>query len=121
MKLRYRILVGLLAVIGVALAALALTVSHDTPCPPPTQAAEGKDTMRAVMHRCYGAASDALAVENVEKPVPAMGELLVRVHSAGVNPLDWHTMRGSPYLMRLATGIGAPANPRIGTDFAGTV
>ena len=45
----------------------------------------------------------------------------MRVRAAGVNPLDWHYMRGSPYLMRLASGIGTPADPRMGVDFAGTV
>jgi NADPH:quinone reductase-like Zn-dependent oxidoreductase len=30
-------------------------------------------------------------------------------------------MRGSPYLMRLSTGLGAPKDRRLGVDFAGTV
>ena len=30
-------------------------------------------------------------------------------------------MRGSPYIMRLSSGLGAPKDPRVGVDFAGTV
>ncbi|PLW70999.1 NAD(P)-dependent alcohol dehydrogenase [Pseudohalioglobus lutimaris] len=57
----------------------------------------------------------------MEKPVPGEQEVLVRVHWAGVNPLDWHYMRGSPYLMRLGSGLGSPSDTRMGVDFSGTV
>ncbi|MCS6946331.1 MAG: NAD(P)-dependent alcohol dehydrogenase, partial [Steroidobacteraceae bacterium] len=45
----------------------------------------------------------------------------MRVRAAAINPLEWHQVRGTPYLMRLSEGIGAPKNPRIGRDFAGVV
>ena len=45
----------------------------------------------------------------------------MKVRAAGVNPLDWHYMRGSPYLMRLMSGTGAPKDSRMGVDFSGTV
>ncbi|HKN11093.1 MAG TPA: NAD(P)-dependent alcohol dehydrogenase, partial [Pseudomonadota bacterium] len=35
--------------------------------------------------------------------------------------LDWHFMRGTPYIVRMDTGFGAPESPRLGIDFAGTV
>jgi NADPH:quinone reductase-like Zn-dependent oxidoreductase len=38
-----------------------------------------------------------------------------------VNPLDYHYMRGSPYLLRLARGIGKPKDQRMGVDFSGVV
>jgi NADPH:quinone reductase-like Zn-dependent oxidoreductase len=47
--------------------------------------------------------------------------VLIRVRAASVNPLDWHYMRGSPYIMRFMSGLGAPNNPRLGADFAGVV
>ncbi len=76
--------------------------------------------MRAITGRCYGS-SDVLALEEFAKPEPVGKQLLIKVKAAGVNPLDWHYMRGSPYIMRLGSGIGAPNEPRLGVDFAGVV
>ncbi|MEJ2385726.1 MAG: NAD(P)-dependent alcohol dehydrogenase, partial [Xanthomonadales bacterium] len=76
--------------------------------------------MTAVVHRCYGSA-DVLEFASLERPVPGDGEVRVRVTAASVNPLDWHFMRGSPYLMRLMSGIGSPKDIRLGADFAGIV
>jgi NADPH:quinone reductase-like Zn-dependent oxidoreductase len=76
--------------------------------------------MRAVTRRCYGT-PDVLAVEQLPIPVPDDHQLLVRVRAAAINPLDWHKIRGTPYAMRLAEGLGAPADPRLGVDFAGVV
>ena len=46
----------------------------------------------------------------------------VRIEAAAVNPLDWHYMRGTPYIMRLmGAGIGTPADTRLGADYAGVV
>jgi NADPH:quinone reductase-like Zn-dependent oxidoreductase len=60
-------------------------------------------------------------VTEVEKPVPADNEVLVKVRVASVNPLDWHYMHGSPYFMRLGSGLGKPDDTRMGVDFSGTV
>ncbi len=120
MKWLKRIVLGLLAVIGVGIAVLAVTISYTSDCPPAPEVAANGETMRAVRYRCYGG-PEVLALEDVPKPVPAGNEVLVRVHSAAVNPLDWHYMRGSPYLMRLEAGIGAPNDPTFGVDFAGTI
>jgi NADPH:quinone reductase-like Zn-dependent oxidoreductase len=76
--------------------------------------------MKAVVRRCYGP-PDVLALEDLEKPVPADNQVLVKVRAASVNPLDWHYMRGNPYLMRLDAGFGAPTNPSLGVDYAGVV
>jgi NADPH:quinone reductase-like Zn-dependent oxidoreductase len=76
--------------------------------------------MRAVVHRCYGSPAVVSRV-TLPKPSPQDGEVLVRVRAASVNPLDWHYLQGTPYLVRLGSGLGAPKNPRLGVDFAGTV
>jgi NADPH:quinone reductase-like Zn-dependent oxidoreductase len=76
--------------------------------------------MKGLVQRCYGA-PEVLALEQVAKPVPADDQLLVKVHVAALNPLDWHYMRGQPYIMRMMSGIGAPKDGRVGVDFAGTV
>ncbi len=120
MKLRYRIVTGFVALLAVAVTALAVLLSHNAPCTAPPEAGPGAETMRAVTYTCYGG-PEVLGLAEVEKPVPAAGEVRVRVHRAAVNPLDWHFMRGSPYVMRLGAGVGAPNRPRLGVDFAGTV
>jgi NADPH:quinone reductase-like Zn-dependent oxidoreductase len=76
--------------------------------------------MQAIRYRCYGS-PEVLELAEVAKPTPADDEVLIKVHAASVNPLDWHYMRGKPYIMRLSSGIGRPADPRFGVDFAGTV
>ena len=76
--------------------------------------------MKAIVYCDYGTA-DVLRLEQVETPVPGDDELLVKVRAAAVNPLDWHYMRGTPYVMRLASGLRKPKDTRLGVDFAGTV
>lgn len=109
---------ALLLIVGVA--ALALAISYDSDCPEPMATAQGDETFEAVTFACYGG-TEVMQVSALAKPVPAANEVVVRVRSAGVNPLDWHYMRGSPYIMRLSSGIGAPSDHRMGVDFAGTV
>lgn len=120
MKLRYKIASGILGLLGVAVLALGLVLSHSSDCVPAPALSAGAETMKAVTYRCYGA-TDVLEYGDVDKPTPKDDEVLVRVRAAGVNPLDWHYMRGTPYFMRLSSGIGAPADTRLGVDFAGTV
>jgi NADPH:quinone reductase-like Zn-dependent oxidoreductase len=60
-------------------------------------------------------------LEQIPRPTPADDRVLVRVHAAAVNPLDWHYVEGKPYLMRSMAGFGAPKDIRLGVDFAGTV
>ncbi len=120
MKLRYKIASGILIVFGVAITSLALVLSHNTACGPAPAVSDGTELMKAIVYRCYGS-PDVLEFGDVEKPTPADDEVLVKVRAASVNPLDWHYMRGSPYIMRLGTGLGVPDDTSIGVDFAGTV
>jgi len=120
MKLRYQIL----GVIGIVLAAgvlaLALAMSHNSPCGPPPAVAAGATSMKGVVHLCYGS-PDVVRYVDVPRPAPEDNEVLVKVHAASVNPLDWHYLHGTPYLVRLEAGFGKPRDPRLGVDFAGTV
>ncbi len=120
MKLRYKIGLGLLMIPVVALALLALAVGYDADCPPASALAENTPQIAAIVYRCYGS-PEVLKLEQIAKPAPLDDEVLVKVRAASVNPLDWHYMRGTPYLMRIESGIGAPEDPRMGVDFAGTV
>ncbi len=120
MKLRYKILNVFLALVVVAVIALRLVVSYDSPCPQSPALAGSAARMQAVLYRCYGT-PQVLKLEEVAKPVPADDELLVKVRAASLNPLDWHYLSGTPYIVRLDAGIGAPKDPRMGVDFSGTV
>lgn len=76
--------------------------------------------MKAITYTQYGSPS-ILKFEEVEKPSPKEGEVLVKVHAASANPLDWHLMRGAPFLARLENGLQKPKTTRLGADIAGRV
>ena len=114
MKLRYKILGSLLVLIVVGLASLAIAMSYTSDCEPAPALTGDAETMQAVVYRCYGS-PDVLTLEEVEKPVVGDDEVLVKVQAAGVNPLDWHYMRGSPYILRFSSGLGKPEAPLIRT------
>ncbi len=76
--------------------------------------------MKAIVYTEYGS-PDILQLKDVEKPTPNEHEVLVKVYTASANPLDWHRMRGEPFLARLSEGYLKPQNPRLGADLAGRV
>ena len=120
MKLRYKIGGGCVILLTVAISALALVLSYDSACGSAPAVSDGAETMGAIVYRCYGS-TEVLNFEEVEKPVPTDDEVLVRVRAAAVNPLDWHFMRGTPYLLRLLSGLVTPKETGLGVDFSGTV
>lgn len=120
MKKRYRILGVLAIVLGLVLAAGAFRLSRNTPCPDAPAPPTTSQTMQAVVLGCYGPPS-ALKVATVDRPALADDRILVKVRAAALNPLDWHYMRGEPYLVRMDSGVGKPVLPRLGVDFSGTV
>lgn len=104
---------ALLATLGVAY------LRSDNACRAPA-AGPPRTPMRAVVYCDYGAPG-VLKIEQVEKPVAADDQIVVRVRAAAVNPLDWHYMRGTPYIGRLDMGLRRPKVTRLGVDFAGVV
>src|SRR5919112_2152394 len=77
--------------------------------------------MKAIVRDTYGS-PDVLELREIDRPEIADGEVLVRVHAAGVGRDVWHIMTGLPYPIRLAGyGFRAPKNPVIGSDMAGVV
>ena len=76
--------------------------------------------MKAIRYYDYGA-PDVLQLQEIDKPVPDNGEVLVKVKSASVNPLDWHMMRGRPLFMRLTFGLKKPGQNGLGADVSGVV
>ena len=120
MKLRYKILGAVALVLALGVLSLALAMSHTSACEPSPPLPAGATPMKAIVHRCYGS-PDVIRLEDVPKPTAKDDEILVRVHAASVNPLDWHYLEGTPYMVRIDGGFGKPDNPRLGVDFAGTV
>jgi NADPH:quinone reductase-like Zn-dependent oxidoreductase len=79
--------------------------------------------MRAFVQEAYGP-PERLRLTTLAVPEPGAGEVLVRVHGTSVNPYDWHSLRGEPYVARLMPGgLGArrPRTPLLGCDVAGRV
>ena len=120
MKRRYKVLGAVSMLVVVALSSLALVLSHNSPCAVAQAQPAGVQSMKAVVHRCYGP-PEVLRLEDIARPTLADDRVLIKVHAASVNPLDWHLMRGEPYLIRGMAGLGAPDDIRLGVDFAGTV
>jgi NADPH:quinone reductase-like Zn-dependent oxidoreductase len=76
--------------------------------------------MKAAVYSRYGP-PDVVQIKDVEKPVPKDNEVLMEVRAASVNPLDWHFMRGTPYFVRIMTGLRKPKDKRLGVDVGGQV
>ncbi|MFI9359451.1 NADP-dependent oxidoreductase [Kitasatospora sp. NPDC053057] len=73
------------------------------------------DMMRAVVQDAFGG-PEVLRVEQVARPVPLPTEVLVRVHAAGINPVDWKTRGGTG----MAGLLGEPPFT-LGWDVSGVV
>ena len=70
------------------------------------------ETMKAVRIHAFGG-PDMLLYEDVPRPEPQANEMLVRVHAASVNPVDWKIREGF---------FGQSPLPQImGSDFSGVV
>jgi NADPH:quinone reductase-like Zn-dependent oxidoreductase len=81
----------------------------------------GEPHMKAVVYTNYGS-PDVLEIRDIKKPVPNDDQVLIKVRAASINPLDWHFMEGTPYIMRaIGVGLRKPKDPRLGVDYAGTV
>lgn len=79
--------------------------------------------MKAFVLRSYGS-PDQLDLTDLDEPVPADDEVLVRVLATSINPYDWHGMRGQPYVARLmpgGLGLRGPKLRILGCDMTGQV
>lgn len=76
--------------------------------------------MKAVIQERYGP-PEQLRLRDVELPAVGDGDVCLEVRAAGVNPLDWHLVRGTPLIARAALGLPGPKVTRRGVDVAGRV
>ncbi len=76
--------------------------------------------MKAIVHEQYGP-PDVMRLVEIEKPTPNDDQVLVKIHAASVNALDWHLLTADIFLVRLSMGLFGPKNPVRGADIAGRV
>ena len=76
--------------------------------------------MKALVQDTYGD-PDVLRIDDIDLPTVGVGDVLVRVHAAGIDAGVWHLMTGMPYLTRLGFGLRRPRHRVRGRDFAGVV
>jgi NADPH:quinone reductase-like Zn-dependent oxidoreductase len=110
--------------IRIVLAVIAIIVAFSmyrlTRPEPPLYRASGQFMKGAVRHD-YGS-PDVVRLEQIDKPLPDDDQVLIKVRAAAINPLDWHLMEGTPYILRMmGSGVMKPKDPRLGVDVAGVV
>jgi NADPH:quinone reductase-like Zn-dependent oxidoreductase len=91
-------------------------------CPRPVPsagAASGGTQVRAVVYDRYGL-PDVLRVDDLPKPSPAAGQVLVEVAATSINLSDWECLLGTPLYSRIG-GLRSPARRTLGSDIAGVV
>jgi len=76
--------------------------------------------MKAIVYEKYGS-PDVLELKEIEKPTPQEDEVLVKVHAASVNAMDYRFLTGTPYLARIMAGLFKPKHRILGLDVAGRV
>ena len=79
--------------------------------------------MKAVVFNKYGSPKDVLHLEEVEKPAPGEGQVLIKVHAASVTFSNLLLVNGKPIFIRFMEG-GTLQKPGIkipGSDVAGQV
>ena len=71
--------------------------------------------MKAVVFNAYGG-NDVLELQDVPKPAINPDEVLIRVHAAGVNPVDWKVLAGQA---KMLTGSRFPKT--LGIECSGVI
>ena len=77
-------------------------------------------TMQAAVYSAYGSPEE-VTVQEVPIPDPGPDDVLVQVKAAGVNPGDRFLLEGTPYVLRLSSGLRRPKRPVLGLAVAGSV
>ena len=75
--------------------------------------------MKAIVRHKYGS-PDVLRLEEVDTPVPADDEVLIKIYAVSINGSDREALIGKPLYARLG-GLRKPGYPILGSDIAGRV
>jgi NADPH:quinone reductase-like Zn-dependent oxidoreductase len=78
-------------------------------------------TMKAIVQEGYGKPDQVLRMQVVDRPPIGDADVLVRVRATSVNTPDWIAVSGTPYILRLQSGLRRPKTRVRGTDVAGVV
>jgi NADPH:quinone reductase-like Zn-dependent oxidoreductase len=76
--------------------------------------------MKAMVYTAYGP-PDVLELREVERPTPKDNEVLIRIHAASVVYADLAMVTGTPFVVRLSSGLLKPKYRTPGIDVAGQV
>ena len=76
--------------------------------------------MKAMICTKYGS-PDVLQLQEVEKPVPASNEVLIKVHAATATAASAIGRTGKPYFVRLFFGFSKPRKAILGQELAGEI
>jgi NADPH:quinone reductase-like Zn-dependent oxidoreductase len=76
--------------------------------------------MKAIVRNRFGP-PEVLETVELDRPVPADAEVLVRINAVSLNRADWYTVAGRPLVGRPMMGLRKPKSNRLGTDYAGVV
>jgi len=76
--------------------------------------------MKAMVYDNYGP-PEVLELREIGKPTPKEDEVLIKVHAASVNAMDYRFLTGTPFLARLMAGLLRPTHKVLGLDVAGKV
>jgi NADPH:quinone reductase-like Zn-dependent oxidoreductase len=77
--------------------------------------------MKSAQCVAYCDPRNTVRLSDVERPVPAADDVLVRIRAASVNVSDLVTLLGRPYATRLIAGWTKPKDTRPGRDFSGVI
>jgi len=78
--------------------------------------------MKAIVYEKYGP-PDVLFLKEVEKPIPKDNEVLIKVYSSTVSPMDFRFRQGKTLIARFMSGLSKPKSSAtiLGVEFAGEV
>jgi NADPH:quinone reductase-like Zn-dependent oxidoreductase len=97
-----------------------MEAGRSDPVPATARWGKGEEAVRVVVYDRYGP-PEVLRFEEVERPVPGDGEILIRVHASTVNRTDCGFRSADTFLIRFFTGLLRPKRYVVGNELAGEV